>query len=205
MTDHPVHNYIQEAHRQGLPNEEIIQSLLNAGWQMHQILEVVLEHFPRGVGGGVPGGDIIYVSGVSKHYGKVPALDNVSLSVKRGQVTALLGPNGAGKTTLVRILTTLLVPTSGAATVAGFNVVRDAQKLHSVRGLAGQSVAIDEILSGRENLEMVARLYHLTKQQAKIRAAELLRQFDLEDAADRPAKTYSGGMRRRLDLAEIFG
>ena len=123
------------------------------------------------------------------------------MTVKRGSVTALLGPNGAGKTTLIRALTTLLRPTSGVITIAGFNTVGDAQKLRSIIGLAGQSVALDEILTGRENLEMVGRLYHLKTRDAQARAAELLKQFELEDAADRTVKTYSGGMRRRLDLA----
>jgi len=145
---------------------------------------------------------IITVAGVSKHYGKkVKALDGVSLNVQRGTVTALLGPNGAGKTTLVRIMSTLLEPTTGSVTAAGFDVVRDAQALRGVIGLAGQYAAVDEFLTGRENLEMVGRLYHLTKSQAKARASELLKQFDLEEAGDRTLKTYSGGMRRRLDLA----
>lgn len=148
---------------------------------------------------------IISVRSVSKHYGgrkkTLKALDNVSLEVKRGSVTALLGPNGAGKTTLVRIMTTLLAPTSGSVTAAGLDVVRDAQKLRAVIGLAGQSVAVDDFLTGRENLELVGRLYHLEKMATKKRAAELLKQFDLEEAADRTLKTYSGGMRRRLDLA----
>ncbi len=144
---------------------------------------------------------IISVRNVSKAYGKVQALNNLSLDVVPGQVTALLGPNGAGKTTLVRILTTLQPPTSGTATIAGLDVVENAQELRSIVGLAGQYAAVDETLTGRENLEMVGRLYHLPKRTAQQRAAELLKEFELEDAADRTAKTYSGGMRRRLDLA----
>ncbi|MBI4098874.1 MAG: ATP-binding cassette domain-containing protein [Candidatus Magasanikbacteria bacterium] len=142
----------------------------------------------------------IAVRGISKHFGNVRALDSVDLVVEPGSVTALLGPNGAGKTTLVRVLTTLLQPDAGTATVAGFDSVKDAKKLRSHMSLAGQSVAIDEHLTGRENLELVGRLYHLGKKAAKARAQELLAAFDLTDAADRRAKTYSGGMRRRLDL-----
>lgn len=140
------------------------------------------------------------MAGVTKSFNGVQALKGVDLVVEPGTVTALLGPNGAGKTTLVRILTTLLPPDSGTATVAGFDVVKDADKLRSHIGLAGQSVAIDENLTGRENLELVGRLYHLGRKAAKARAQELLEEFELTDAADRRAKTYSGGMRRRLDL-----
>jgi len=136
-----------------------------------------------------------------KHYGRVRALDGLDLYVDEGTLLALLGPNGAGKTTAVRILTTLLKPDAGRATVAGFDVVKDANRIKSQIGLAGQSVAIDEYLTGRENLEMIGQLYHISRHDAKRRAEELLGQFDLMDAADRIAKTYSGGMRRRLDLA----
>jgi ABC-2 type transport system ATP-binding protein len=136
-----------------------------------------------------------------KHYGRVKALDGLDLYVDEGTLLALLGPNGAGKTTAVRILTTLLKPDAGRATVAGFDVVKDANRIKSQIGLAGQSVAIDEYLTGRENLEMIGQLYHISRRDAKRRAQELLMQFDLTDASDRIAKTYSGGMRRRLDLA----
>ncbi|MBP9822073.1 MAG: ATP-binding cassette domain-containing protein [Candidatus Pacebacteria bacterium] len=146
--------------------------------------------------------NIVTARNLSKTYNKTfRALDNVSFDVKRGSVTAILGPNGAGKTTTVRILTTLLTPESGSARVAGFDVVRDANKLRSVIGLAGQYAAVDDNLTGRENLEMVGRLYHLSVADSRRRAAELLTQFDLNDAGDRILKTYSGGMRRRLDLA----
>ncbi len=144
---------------------------------------------------------IIEVEGVRKTYGEVRALDGVDLEVARGSVLGLLGPNGAGKTTLVRILATLLAPDTGRATVAGLDVVRDAQRLRRRIGLAGQYAAVDEDLTGRENLVMVGRLYHLPAAEARRRADDVLERIHLTDAADRAAKTYSGGMRRRLDLA----
>lgn len=144
---------------------------------------------------------IIRVENVTKSFGQVKALGGVSLSVERGQIMALLGPNGAGKTTLIRILTTLLSPDSGRATVAGWDVIKDAVKLRAEIGLSGQYAAIDENLSGFENLELFARLYHMSFKAAKARASELLLQFGLSDAGRRQVKTYSGGMRRRLDLA----
>ena len=143
----------------------------------------------------------IEVHQISKSYGKVVALENVDLNVRRGSVMGLLGPNGAGKTTLVRILTTLLRPSSGSATVLGYDVVRHARHLRSNIGLAGQSAAVDDLLTGRENIHMAGRLYHMPKREVRKRAHELLEQFDLVDAADRSVKGYSGGMRRRLDLA----
>jgi len=143
----------------------------------------------------------IEVRELTKSFGEVRALDGIDLSAAAGTILGLLGPNGAGKTTAVRILTTLLPPDSGSARVAGLDVVRDAAALRSEIGLAGQYAAVDENLSGFENLEMVGRLYHLGRQPAKERARELLERFSLTDAADRLAKTYSGGMRRRLDLA----
>ena len=143
----------------------------------------------------------VLVEGVHKHYGEVRALDGADLRVERGTVVGLLGPNGAGKTTLVRVLTTLLVPDSGRATVEGYDVVKDADALRHVIGLAGQSAAVDDYLTGRENLELVARLYHLSKPEAQRRTDALLERFDLVDAGGRQARTYSGGMRRRLDLA----
>src|SRR6202158_3752489 len=139
--------------------------------------------------------------GLVKNYGRVRALAGLDLDVAEGSLLALLGPNGAGKTTAVRIFTTLLEPDAGHATVAGFDVVRDADRIKSQIGLAGQNVAIDEYLTGLENLEMIGQLYHLARRDAKRRAQELLMQFDLIAAASRIAKTYSGGMRRRLDLA----
>ena len=144
---------------------------------------------------------MIRVENIRKSFGDVVALDGVDLEVPRGTVLGLLGPNGAGKTTLVRILTTLLTPDSGHAEVAGYDVVADARRLRAAIGLAGQQVALDDHLTGRENLQMVANLYHLGRREAARRADELLTRFDLDWAEGRTAKAYSGGMRRRLDLA----
>ena len=135
---------------------------------------------------------------------EVRALDGVDLEVEEGTVLGLLGPNGAGKTTTVRILATLLRPDAGHATVAGFDVVKQAQQLRSVIGLSGQYAAVDENLTARENLWMFGRLYQLTSAESRRRAGELLEQFELGEAADRIVKTYSGGMRRRLDLASAL-
>ena len=152
--------------------------------------------------------DAITAEGLVKIYrsrkSEVRALDGLDLTVKEGTVLGLLGPNGAGKTTTVRILATLLRPDAGHATVAGFDVVRQADQLRSVIGLSGQFAAVDENLTGRENLWMFGRLYQLRSAESKRRAAELLEQFSLADAADRTVKTYSGGMRRRLDLASAL-
>ncbi len=151
-----------------------------------------------------PGEPAIAVHGLSKSFGDVRALDDVSFEAAPGTVLGLLGPNGAGKTTAVRVLATLLKPDSGTACVAGLDVVADEEKLRHRIGLAGQYAAIDENLTGLENLVMVGRLYGMSRGQAKARGRELLETFDLLDAADRPAKTYSGGMRRRLDLADAL-
>jgi ABC-2 type transport system ATP-binding protein len=145
--------------------------------------------------------DAIVVEGLQKSYGSVKALCGVDFSARTGTVLGLLGPNGAGKTTAVRILATLLKPDGGTARVAGLDVEKDAAALRAKIGLAGQYAAVDENLTGFENLEMVGRLYHLQRGEARARANELLERFDLVEAARRPAKTYSGGMRRRLDLA----
>ncbi len=144
---------------------------------------------------------MIRTSGLVKRYGKVVALDGLDLEVPKGSVLALLGPNGAGKTTAIRILTTLLDPDQGTAEVAGLDVSKDPTRVRERIGLSGQTAAVDEHLTGYENLDMVGRLYHLGRKQSRARARELLDQFDLTEAADRPVKTYSGGMRRRLDLA----
>ena len=143
----------------------------------------------------------IFVEDLTKSFGAVRALRGIDLSVPRGTVLGVLGPNGAGKTTAVRILTTLLPPDGGRAVVDGFDVVDHAAAVRRSIGLAGQSAAIQEELTGRENLEIVGRLYHLRWPAARSRALELLEQFGLMDAANRAAKTYSGGMQRRLDLA----
>lgn len=149
---------------------------------------------------------VIVVEGLEKRFGKVEALRGVDLQVPPSTVLGLLGPNGAGKTTAIRILTTLLRPDAGRATVAGYDVVRQAEELRHVIGLAGQNAAVDENLTGLENLEMVGRLYHVPAAEARRRGAELLERFELTDAANRTAKTYSGGMRRRLDLgASLVG
>ena len=143
---------------------------------------------------------IIEVKNIKKHFKDTKALDGVSLSVKEGQILGLLGPNGAGKTTLVNVLTTLAKPTSGTAKVAGFDVTENPEKVREVIGLAGQFAAIDENLTGRENLVMVGRLYHFSKAEARRRANEVLERISLTHSADKVSKTYSGGMRRRLDL-----
>jgi ABC-2 type transport system ATP-binding protein len=144
---------------------------------------------------------MIRAAGLVKHYGEVRALDGLDLSVPQGTVLGLLGPNGAGKTTAVRILATLLEPDSGSAVVAGLDVLADTEAVRKRIGLSGQYAAVDEYLTGFENLDMIGRLYRLGRRASRRRARELLELFRLSDAADRPVKTYSGGMRRRLDLA----
>jgi len=145
--------------------------------------------------------DMIRASGLAKRYGKVRALDGLDLAVPEGTILSLLGPNGAGKTTAVRILTTLLDPDSGSAEVAGIDVLRNPGEVRARIGVSGQNAAVDEYLTGYENLDMVGRLYGLGRRLSRERARELLERFDLTAAANRPVKTYSGGMRRRLDLA----
>ncbi|WP_018681332.1 daunorubicin resistance protein DrrA family ABC transporter ATP-binding protein [Actinokineospora enzanensis] len=146
-------------------------------------------------------GYAIEARGLRKSYGDHEVLTGVDLSVARGTMFALLGPNGAGKTTTVRILSTLLDADGGSVTVNGHDVAGNKRAVRAQIGLTGQDTAVDELLTGRENLEMMARLFHLSKSAAKARATELLERFDLVEASTRPVKTYSGGMRRRLDLA----
>ncbi len=149
---------------------------------------------------------VIRAEGVRKRFGTTVALDGVDLTVKAGRVTGLLGPNGSGKTTLIRILSTLIQPDGGTVHVAGLDVVRNAAKVRTRIGLAGQFAAVDEALTGRENLEIVGRLYQLGRSEANRRAVEALERLNLTEAADRPVRTYSGGMRRRLDLgASLVG
>jgi ABC-2 type transport system ATP-binding protein len=143
----------------------------------------------------------IIIKNLKKSFGKNEVLKGINLEIESGTMLALLGPNGAGKTTTVRIISTLLPFDSGKVTIEGFDLKNRPDKVRTVIGLTGQSAAVDELLTGRENLVMMGRLYRLTKESAKLRAEELLADFDLTAAADRPAKTYSGGMRRRLDLA----
>ena len=161
-----------------------------------------------GLSGGPDLSDIITADGLVKIYrgrrSEVRALDGVDLAVPEGTVLGLLGPNGAGKTTTVRILATLLRPDAGRATIAGLDVVQDANAIRRIIGLSGQFAAVDENLTGRENLWMFGRLYQLASAAARLRGTELLEQFGLTDAADRVVKTYSGGMRRRLDLASAL-
>ena len=145
--------------------------------------------------------DMITLREVGKHFGKTEVLRDLDLTVERGTVFALLGPNGAGKTTIINILSTLIAPDSGTATVAGFDVVRQREQVKRSISVTGQSAALDEVLTGEENLRMMARLSGLDAATSRRRTAELLERFDLGDAARKRAKTYSGGMRRRLDLA----
>jgi len=144
---------------------------------------------------------VIATRGLKKSFGEVTVLDGIDLDVRGGEVLALLGPNGAGKTTTVDILSTLLEPDAGTVTVAGFDVVRDAARVREVISLTGQSAAVDELLTGAENLRLMGSLAHLGRSEVRSRSAELLELFELADARDRLVRTYSGGMRRRLDLA----
>ena len=145
--------------------------------------------------------NVIEASGLAKRYGEVVALDGLDLAVEEGSVFGLLGPNGAGKTTAVSILATLLIPDSGSARVAGADVLREPAMVRERIGLSGQYAALDEHLTGFENLDMIGRLYRLGRSRSRARSRELLEVFDLTDAGNRSVKTYSGGMRRRLDLA----
>ena len=144
---------------------------------------------------------VIAVDGLGKRFGPVVALDGIDLAVPEGTILGLLGPNGAGKTTTVRVLTTILEPDEGQVRVLGLDVVRDAERVRTLIGLAGQYAAVDDNLTGRENLRLIGHLSHQPRSTVRPRADELLERFSLTGAADRPARTYSGGMRRRLDLA----
>jgi ABC-2 type transport system ATP-binding protein len=150
---------------------------------------------------GEPSSQAVIADGLRKHYGTTKALDGFDLVVRGGSVHGLLGPNGAGKTTAIRVLTTLVRPDGGRAEVAGFDVVRHADEVRYRIGLVGQNAAVDEVLSGRQNLVMFGRLFHLRPSDANRRADELLAQFGLAETGSKPVKQYSGGMRRRLDLA----
>jgi ABC-2 type transport system ATP-binding protein len=151
-------------------------------------------------------GAIVEVRGIEKRFGATAALAGLDLDVAEGRVVALLGRNGAGKTTLVRVVATLTKPDHGTVTVGGYDVVRDAREVRRIIGLAGQFASVDETLTGRENLDLVGRLYQLPRRLARTRANEALERLDLGDAADRPVRTYSGGMRRRLDVgASLVG
>ena len=143
----------------------------------------------------------IEVNHLKKSFGELTVLKDVTFSAATGEILALLGPNGAGKTTTINILSTLLLPDSGTATVAGHNVVKKGDKVRASIGLTGQFAAVDEYLTGRENVALIGKLYHLPSDEIKRKTTELIKKFDLEEAADRPARTYSGGMKRRLDLA----
>jgi ABC-2 type transport system ATP-binding protein len=143
----------------------------------------------------------ISVKGLRKSFKNLTVLDGIDFDIKKGTIFALLGPNGAGKTTTINILSTLLLPDKGTVRISGFDVVKEVDKVRSLIGLTGQYAALDEYLTGKENLQMIGRLYHLSNRDIKQRTQELLELFDLVDAADRAVKTYSGGMRRRLDLA----
>lgn len=145
--------------------------------------------------------DAVVASGLVKHYGETKALDGLDLVVPKGSVLGLLGPNGAGKTTAVRVLTTLLKPDSGSAHIDGVDVIADPQSVRTRIGLTGQYAAVEERMTGRENLELIGRFFHFDKRTRSSRATELLERFDLSEAGDRIANTYSGGMRRRLDIA----
>lgn len=203
--NHPeIVRYIEKARQAQMTEGEIRDALFHSGWLPGDIIEafgVAKGEFVPEVSTAPRHSVMVSVDHVSKSYGSVQALSDVSLEVTAGSILALLGPNGAGKTTLVKILTTLLRPTDGVAYVGGYDVSRDGDDVRRIIGLAGQHAAIDEHLTGRENLEMIGRLSHLNKEQVAIKSSELLERFELVEAADRSAKTYSGGMRRRLDLA----
>ncbi len=193
-------SYITAARESGMTHEDVVNALQQHGWSTADIVAALVPS-SKPENSEKSKTYAIQAANVSKSFGTIKALDNVSIAVEKGAVLGLLGPNGAGKTTLVRILATLLRPDNGTITVANYDVVRDKESVKSVIGLTGQYAAIDERLTGYENLVMIGRLYHLNNQIASERATELLAQFSLTEAANRIARTYSGGMRRRLDIA----
>jgi ABC-2 type transport system ATP-binding protein len=179
--------------------EDAYYTTLDIGTAMNNITQSATEI--EETGRHVSADNAIAVKGLRKSFKELTVLNGIDLYVKRGTVLALLGPNGAGKTTTIRILSTLLLPDGGQALIHGFDVVREANKVRSLIGLTGQYAAVDEYLTGEENLHMIGRLYRLSHQDIKGRTRELLELFDLMEASTRTVKTYSGGMRRRLDLA----
>lgn len=188
-----------QAKNQGANGQALKEKLQKQGYNVKEIETLFLE--PKAKPEAATAKPIIVVQDVSKNYGKFAALKKINLKIPEGQITALLGPNGAGKTTLVQIMATLQHATQGKVFIVGLDTEKQAQKLRSLIGLAGQYAAVDEKLTGQENLEIFARLYHLSKKEARRRTQDLLKQFDLTYAAKRVLKNYSGGMRRRLDLA----
>ncbi len=198
-------DYIKNAQKSGGQDFEIRQQLFNIGWEPSDI-EEAFNYLRKikseeNIGESALGGEFISAKGIEKRFGKTEALKGVNLAIPKGAILALLGPNGAGKTTLVRILSTLLKADQGQATVGGFDVQKNDHQVREIIGLTGQFTAIDEMMTGRENLMMVAQLNHLSIVESQLRTNQLLTKLRLADAGDRLAKTYSGGMKRRLDLA----
>lgn len=202
MINQDLANYIQNCQKEGFRDEEVIEALKQANWAETLIwagFKAIQNYSP--VSQPTINQPEIIIENISKSFKEIQALKEINLTVEPNTITALLGPNGAGKTTLIRILTTLLRPDSGHAQVAGFDVTNGAKSLRQNIGLAGQNAAIDENLTGWENLNLVGRLYHLNQAEVESRVKDLIQEFDLSEFADRLAKTYSGGIRKRLDLA----
>ncbi|MEK7659066.1 MAG: ATP-binding cassette domain-containing protein [Patescibacteria group bacterium] len=193
-------DYVFQAKKAGLTSEEISSALKKSGWDISHFVDLI-DDFNQSLYLFKQKEFFISVNGVSKNYGDIKALEDIYFNIKKGTVTALLGPNGAGKTTLIKIMTTLLKPDKGAVNIGGFEVLKEPYKVREIIGLAGQYASIDENLTGFENLNMIGRLYHLDKGGVQKRAVELLNDFGLLEASSRIVKNYSGGMKRRLDLA----